>query len=165
MLHSFIPYGASASTRGVGVNSSRLLWMEWRQALPNWIVGPSRRFTSVARGRSWKLLNFSSTNAGVSQSDRLMQYPSTDASQSRSCNTRKVCDWLLSLWWSRQHQASDTPSIKRWRRRPVWMGRYSWLSLTFTEQRSTYSKTFKGTLTWIVFNIRWPLHTALEHDV
>ncbi len=29
--------------------------MEGRQALPNWIVGPSRRIGSVARGRSWKL--------------------------------------------------------------------------------------------------------------
>ncbi len=62
-------------TRGVGVNASRWLWMEWRQALPNWIVGPSRRFTGAARGRSWKLFNFSSANGGVSQSDRLMQIP------------------------------------------------------------------------------------------
>ncbi len=65
----------AAFTRGVGVNASRWLWMEWRQALPNWIVGPSRRFTGAARGRSWKLLNFSSANGGVSQSDRLMQIP------------------------------------------------------------------------------------------
>ncbi len=28
-------------TRGVGVNATRWLWMEWPQALPNWIVGPS----------------------------------------------------------------------------------------------------------------------------
>ncbi len=62
-------------TRGVGVNASRWLWMEWRQALPNWIVGPSRCFTGAARGRSWKLFNFSSANGGVSQSDRLMQIP------------------------------------------------------------------------------------------
>ncbi len=62
-------------TRGVGVNASRWLWMEWRQALPNWIVGPSHRFTGAARGRSWKLFNFSSANGGVSQSDRLMQIP------------------------------------------------------------------------------------------
>ncbi len=62
-------------TRGVGVNASRWLWMEWRQALPNWIVGPSRRFTGAARGRSWELFNFSSANGGVSQSDRLMQIP------------------------------------------------------------------------------------------
>ncbi len=62
-------------TRGVGVNASRWLWMEWRQALPNWIVGPSRRFTGAARCRSWKIFNFSSANGGVSQSDRLMQIP------------------------------------------------------------------------------------------
>ncbi len=42
-------------TRGVGVNASRLLWMEWHQALPNWIVGPLRRFTGISHGRSWKL--------------------------------------------------------------------------------------------------------------
>ncbi len=36
-------------TRGVGVNASRWLWMEWRQALPNWIVGLSRRVASLVR--------------------------------------------------------------------------------------------------------------------
>ncbi len=109
-------------TRGIGVNTSRLLWMEWRQALPNWIVGPSHRFTDVARGRSWKLfLTFQAPTQVSANQIALCKYPSVDTSQSRSCNTRKVCDWLLSLWRSRQHQASDTPSVKRWR--PVWMGR------------------------------------------
>ncbi len=42
--------------------------MEWRQMLLNWIVGPLRRFTGVARG---------SANAGVSQSDRLMKISSS----------------------------------------------------------------------------------------
>lgn len=32
----------SPITRGFSVNTSHLLWM-WRQALPNWIVGPSCR--------------------------------------------------------------------------------------------------------------------------
>ncbi len=35
-------------------------------------------------------------------------------------------DWLtppLALEKLRQHHASDTPSVKRWRRRPVWMQR------------------------------------------
>ncbi len=31
-------------------HSHGLLWVEWRQALPNWVVGPSRRFTGAARG-------------------------------------------------------------------------------------------------------------------
>ncbi len=31
-------------------HSHGLLWVEWRQALPNWVVGPSRRFIGAARG-------------------------------------------------------------------------------------------------------------------
>ncbi len=70
--------------------------MEWRQALPNWIVGPSRRFTGITRGRSWKLIIFSYFQVPTQVSANqiaLCKYPSTDASQSRSCNTRKVM-WL-----------------------------------------------------------------------
>ncbi len=67
-------------TRGVGVNASRWLWMEWRQALPNWIVGPSRRFTGAAHGRSWKLFK---------RQRRRQPIRSPHANtQSRSCNTR-----------------------------------------------------------------------------
>ncbi len=82
------PFTRSVS---VNINASRLLWMEWRQALPNWIVGLSHRVGSVARGRSWKHLNFLNANAGVSQSDWLMQI--SLHRQSRSCNTRKRM-WL-----------------------------------------------------------------------
>ncbi len=97
-------------TRGVGVNASRWLWMEWRQALPNWIVGPSRRFTGAARGRSWKLFNFSSANFSC-------KYPIPFMQHQRSM-------WLVVVTMTaRQHHASDTPSVKRWRRRPVWMQR------------------------------------------
>ncbi len=60
------PFTRSVS---VNINASRLLWMEWCQALPNWIVGLSHRVGSVAHGRSWKHLNFLNANAGVSQSD------------------------------------------------------------------------------------------------
>ncbi len=62
-------------TRGVGVNASRLLWMDWRQALLNWIVGPSRRFTGVASGRSWKRFNFSSAMQASANQIALCKYP------------------------------------------------------------------------------------------
>ncbi len=62
-------------TRGVSINASRLLWMEWRQALPNWVVGPLRHFGSVAHCRIWKHLNFLSANAGFSQSESLKRIP------------------------------------------------------------------------------------------
>ncbi len=87
-----IPY--APFTRGVSLNASHLLWMEWRQALPNGIVGPSRRIGSVASGRSWKLSKCLNANAGVIQSDRLMQIPLH--SQSHSCNTKKFM-WLAAV--------------------------------------------------------------------
>ncbi len=107
-------------TRGVCVNTSHLLWMEWHQALPNWLW--VRRIASLTLLAA-EVENFSTLSATQASANQiaLCKYPSVDASQSRSCNTRKVCDWLLSLWRSRQHQASDTPSVKRWH--PVWMGR------------------------------------------
>ncbi len=61
----------------------------------------------------------------------LCKYSSADTSQSRSCNTRKVCDWLLSLWQSHQHQASDTPSIKRWCRPPCFLINQAKVQLTW----------------------------------
>ncbi len=91
--HSF---KSASITFLVRLNVSSLFRMEWRQALPNWIVGPSRRFTGIARGRSWKLIIFSYFQAPTQVSANqiaLCKYPSTDASQSRSCNTRKVM-WL-----------------------------------------------------------------------
>ncbi len=81
-------------TRGVSDNTSHLLWMEWRQALPNGIVGLSRWIGSVASGRSWKLSKCLNASAGVIQSDRLMQIPLH--SQSHSCNTKK-CMWLAAV--------------------------------------------------------------------
>ncbi len=91
--HSF---KSASITFLVHLNVSSLFRMEWCQALPNWIVGPSRRFTGIARGRSWKLIIFSYFQAPTQVSANqiaLCKYPSTDASQSRSCNTRKVM-WL-----------------------------------------------------------------------
>ncbi len=34
-----------------------------------------------------------------------------------------LADASVGAWKLRQHHASDTPSVKRWRRRPVWMQR------------------------------------------
>ncbi len=52
-------------------------------------------------------------------------------------------DWLtppLALEKLRQHHASDTPSIKRWRRRPVWMQR---------EPERAHTHTSQITWTWL----------------
>ncbi len=60
-------HGASASTPLVDFE-----WSDVKRCRTElWV----RRFTGAARGRSWKLFNFSSANGGVSQSDRLMQIP------------------------------------------------------------------------------------------
>ncbi len=56
------------------------------------------------RGRELK--TFQVPNAVVSHQIALCKYPSADASQSHSCNTRKVFDWLLSLCWRIGTQAS-----------------------------------------------------------
>ncbi len=45
-----------------------------------------------------KLKTFQAPTEASTNQIALCKYPSADASQSRSCNTRKVCDWLLSLW-------------------------------------------------------------------
>ncbi len=61
---------------------------------------------------AWCWRNFSSANGGVSQSDRLMQIPNPVHATQRSM-------WLVVVTMTaRQHHASDTPSVKRWRRRP-----------------------------------------------
>ncbi len=60
----------------------------------------ARRRQRLTEGVSeaWCWRNFSSANGGISQSDRLM--------------------WLVVVTMTaRQHHASDTPSVKRWRRR------------------------------------------------
>ncbi len=62
-------HGASASTPLVDFE-----WSDVKRCRTElWV----RRVASLAlaRGRSWKLFNFSSANGGVSQSDRLMQIP------------------------------------------------------------------------------------------
>ncbi len=77
----------AAFTRGVGVNA-------WRRAC-------------LKRGADATL----SANGGVSQSDRLMQIPNPVHATQRSM-------WLVVVTMTaRQHHASDTPSVKRWRRR------------------------------------------------
>ncbi len=140
--HPFIQSAVVAPFRGFGVNASRLLWMEWRQALLNWIVGPSCRFTGVARGRSFSTFQLFKRQRRRQPIRSL--YANTLAQTLANpvrATPEKECDWPLSLWRWRQHQASDMPSVKRkkkkkkmpsvkrWRRRPVWIG-YTWTMRT-----------------------------------
>ncbi len=57
----------------------------------------------------------SSANGGVSQSDRLMQIPNPVHATPEK--------YVIGCCNYDQHHASDTPSVKHWRRRPVWMQR------------------------------------------
>ncbi len=69
----------------------------------------SRLTEGVSEAWCWR--NFSSANGGISQSDRLMQIPNPVMQHQRSM-------WLVVVTMTaRQHHASDTPSVKRWRRR------------------------------------------------
>ncbi len=121
-------------TRSVGVNASRLLWMEWRQAL-NWIELNCGSIASL----HWccsrqKLKTFHAPTQASANQTTLCKYRSADTSQSRSLNTRKICDRLLPIWRSRQHQSHisiwlwSAPSFRHALRQaltpmPMWMGR------------------------------------------
>ncbi len=60
------------------------------QVLPNWVVGSSLRWRCLQQ----KLKTFQAPTPASANQIALCKYPSADASQSCSCNTRKVCDWL-----------------------------------------------------------------------
>ncbi len=83
--------GASASTPLVDFE-----WSDIKRCRTElWV----RRVASLALLAA-EVENFSTFQAPTEASANqiaLCKYPSADASQSRSCNTRKVCDWLLSL--------------------------------------------------------------------
>ncbi len=80
-------------------------------------TGRRRQRLTEGVSEAWCWHNFSSANGGISQSDRLMQIPIPFMQHQRSM-------WLVVVTMTaRQHHASDTPSVKRWRRRPVWMQR------------------------------------------
>ncbi len=82
----------AAFTRGVGVNAWRRACLKRGADAPSYLQQPITYFSGVA----W-------TGLGI-------------------CMRRS--DWLtppLALEKLRQHHASDTPSVKRWRRHPVWM--------------------------------------------
>ncbi len=77
--------------------STPLVYFEWsdvkRCRMELWV----RRVASLALLAA-EVENFSTFQAPTQASANqiaLCKYPS----QSHSCNTRKVCDWLLSLWW------------------------------------------------------------------
>ncbi len=74
----------------------------------------ARRRQRLTEGVSeaWCWRNFSSANGGAS-----CKYPIPFMQHQRSM-------WLVVVTMTaHQHHASDTPSVKRWRRRPVWMQR------------------------------------------
>ncbi len=95
LLDALTPHshGASAST------PTPLIDFEWsdvkRCQTELWV----HRIASLALLAA-EVENFSTFQAPTKASANqiaLCKYPSAEASQSRSCNTRKVCDWLLSL--------------------------------------------------------------------
>ncbi len=95
-------------------SSTPLIDFEWSDVKRCWTELWVRRVASLAL-LATEVENFSSANGGVSQSDRLMQIPNPFMQHQRSM-------WLVVVTMTaRQHHASDTPSVKRWRRRPVWM--------------------------------------------
>ncbi len=84
----------AAFTRGVGVNA-------WRRAC-------------LKRGAD---ATFQAPTEASANQIASCKYPIPFMQHQRSM-------WLVVLTMTaRQHHASDTPSVKRWRRRPVWMQR------------------------------------------
>ncbi len=56
--------------------------------------------------------------------DATFQAPTeASANQIASCKYQRSMWLVVVTMTARQHHASDTPSVKRWRRRPVWMQR------------------------------------------
>ncbi len=79
----------------------------------------------------------SSANGGVSQSDRLMQIPNPVHATPEK--------YVIGCCNYDQHHASDTPSIKHWRRRPVWMQRELERAHTHTH---THRMCVRTQITW-----------------
>ncbi len=76
-------------------------------------TGRRRQRLTEGVSEAWCWRNFSSANGGVSQSDRLMQIP----------NPVHATPEKYVIGCCNYDGASDTPSVKRWCRRPVWMQR------------------------------------------
>ncbi len=70
-------------------------------------------------------------------------------------------DWLtppLALEKLRQHHASDTPSVKRWRRRPVWMQREPERAHTHVTHRMRVRTQI--TWTWLCKEVKNDINTV-----
>ncbi len=79
-------------------------------------MGHRRQRLTEAVSEAWCWRNFSSATS-VSNQITSCKYPIPFMQHQRSM-------WLVVVTMTaRQHHASDTPSVKRWRRRPVWMQR------------------------------------------
>ncbi len=98
-------HGASASTP--------LVYFEWSDI--------NIASLALLTAKDENLSTFQAPAQASANQISLCKYPSAGASPSHSCNTRKVM-WLAVVWRSRQHQASEMPSVKRWCRCPVWLG-------------------------------------------
>ena len=106
------PYGPSTRQCALKLQCSfHSLWMGWRQALPNCIVVPSRRFASVTRFESWEKFNFSSFDGSVSQSNNMPV-------QALANQTVCLCVRGGRLMWLNFGRASDTPAGKLQRTLP-----------------------------------------------
>ncbi len=110
---------ALAQTNTRGVTSTPLVDFEWsdvkRCRTELWV----RRVASLALLAA-EVENFSTFQAPTEASANQIvscKYPIPFMQHQRST-------WLVVVTMTvRQHHASDTPSVKRWRRRPVWMQR------------------------------------------
>ncbi len=102
----------AAFTRGVGVNA-------WRRAC-------------LKRGAD---ATFQAPTEASANQIASCKYPIPFMQHQRSM-------WLVVVTMTaRQHHASDTPSVKRWRRRPVWMQREPERARTHTHTRHTHTHT------------------------
>ncbi len=105
----------AAFTRGVGVNA-------WRRAC-------------LKRGAD---ATFQAPTEASANQIASCKYPIPFMQHQRSM-------WLVVVTMTaRQHHASDTPSVKRWRRRPVWMQREperTHTHVTHTHTRHTHTHT------------------------
>ncbi len=100
------PSDLSAHTHPVCDVCVRALWLTLHSH------GASRQRLTEGVSEAWFWRNFSSANGGVSQSDRLMQIPNPV-----HATPEKYVIGVVTMT-ARQHHASDTPSVKRWRRTP-----------------------------------------------
>lgn len=76
----------------------QLMRMIWEKVLLNKVI--FCLFVFQHKKFSLHFIKLRSNHCSLMQCIALCKYPSADASQLRSCNNRKQCDRLLSLWRS-----------------------------------------------------------------